>query len=694
MAARMPEDSADRASGPTASWAVMFFLILTVVCTWPVARDMRDHVQDRGDPLLQVVLLAWASDAAVTPGATWANGPQFYPYRNTGAYQNSFLGQVPLFAPVYWLTGNPVLAFEATLLAALFLSGLCMWGYVRHITASSFAGLSAGLVFAFHQYRFRNLQHLQVMSIWWWPLALWALEDFLATRRWRSALALGAAGVAQLYCSIYMGLFLIFLIAIRCAVEVLAEPTRLADRMLLRRGFLTLIYGGACLLPLLWPYVRVMQQLPPAHALSAIVQFSAAPGDYLRGGLSSVPYYWVRARQPWRYTFEQHVLFPGVVTSVLAVYGWAATEAVARRAAGIGRFARRRAFALVVAAAVGVVLSLGPYLKHHGLASDIPLPALALLQHVPGYGIFRVNTRFAFLLLFAASIGVGQAYAVLVARRPLSPAGRMRLFAAGAALLLAENWNAPVPTQRVAVGADIPPVYAALADEDPDHGAILEVPFRRDLYEDITRIYYGLRHGRPTVNGYGTVEPPGYGQFAALARGGPTPALFAALAAWDVRTVVVHYGAMTPEAAAAWRAGRTQPDVRVWRTFDDTDVWKIETPPAPVDHPSAGLVVPTARAGGETTATLSLSTPAGRVWRCPRPLGLRDTTVTWQPTGTGPLVEEQVRVLVPLFVAWTQPMDTTVTLRVPGHPGVYMLRVDCGVAVAETRVQVLPPPPA
>lgn len=685
----MQPDPLDRVPMPPASWAVVCFLCLAVVCTWPLARDMRTHVQDRGDPLLEIALLSWATDAAHSPGRSVFDAPQFYPYHDTQVYQNSFLGQVPLFAPVYLATHNPVLAFEVTLLATLVLSGVCMWGYVRAATRNSYAGLLAGVVFAFHQYRFRNLQHVQVMSIWWWPLAVWALEDFLATRRWRSVLALGVAGVAQLYCSIYMGLMLLIIVVVRCLVEIVAEPTRLADRVLWRRGVFTLLYGSLALAPLVWAYVRVARQFPPVHDMDAIVQFSAAPRDYLRAGLSSVPYFHWRAGGPWTYTFDQHVLFPGLVASLLTLYGLVMSETVSRRVGGVGGFDRRRASALVLAATVGVILSFGPYLKLQGQATDMPMPALALFTHVPGYGVFRVNTRFAFLLLFALSVGAGRALATFTADRNLSREGQAGLCGLLTVLFLIENWNVPVPTEPVPVGANVPPVYAALAEPEAGSGPVLHVPFGRDLYEDVARVYYGLEHGRPMVNGYSTVEPPGYAQLATLAEVGPSPAFFAAAIACNTDTIVVHYDAMPPLEAERWRSVRGMGGVRVWRAFEEAvDVWRLEFAPPFLDHPQAALQVPALTAGQRVTGTMRFTIASPNSWRCPRPFGLRDATVTWQPMDSGTFVERTARVLVPLFVVWTQPMEAAVTLDAPVQPGVYTLRVDCGVAVAETRVRV------
>lgn len=683
-------DAARGPVGPPPSWAVLFFVVLTVACTWPLARDAQSYVQDRGDPLLEIAALAWGTHALVTPGAPLLTAPQHYPYRLTQMYQNSFFGQVPLFAPVWWATGNPVLAFQCTLLAALFLSGLCMWAYVRRLTNDSAAGLLAGAVFAFHQYRFRNLQHLQVQSIWWWPLALWGLEDFLATRRWRALTLLAIAGVAQVYCSVYMGAMLALVVGVRVLVELIAEPPRLRDRVLWRRALPALGVALALVAPLAVPYARVARQFPAVHDLQTIAHFSAAPRDYLRLGLSSVPYYWLRAREPWHFTFDQWVLFPGFVCVALAVYGVARTETVARAAGDPAAPTRRLAFGLVAVALVGVVLSFGPYLKLGGRASDLPLPALVLLEHLPGYRMFRVNTRFAFLLLPALSIGVGLAFRTIADRRGYDTRRRRRLFLAILAAFLLENWNAPVPTAAVPVGRSVPPVYRALA-EAPDGGPILEVPFGRSLYEDIARVYFGLTHWRRLVNGYSTVVPPGYRELVELGERGPTDPLFHVLAAWDVRTLVVHYSDMGAPAVAQWRAAADRPDVQVRQTFPDSELWTLTTRPRLVDAPELALETREASAGGDALLRLHFTTPAGTVWRCPAPLGLRPATVTWQPIdSTAAVVEQHPRALLPLYAVWAQDAASDLHVPAPGVPGRYRVRVDCGVAVADVTVDVTP----
>ena len=56
--------------------------------------------------------ITWVSHALATHPAALYDGNAFYPAKLSVAYSESMLGYVPLFAPVYWATGNPVLALN------------------------------------------------------------------------------------------------------------------------------------------------------------------------------------------------------------------------------------------------------------------------------------------------------------------------------------------------------------------------------------------------------------------------------------------------------------------------------------------------------------------------------------------------------------------------------------------------------
>src|SRR4029453_7772971 len=98
---------------------------------------------------LNVWALAWDVHALGTAPLSLLDANVFHPAAWALARADHFLGQLPLFAPVYAATGNPVLAHQVVLFLCFPLSPLAMRAAVRAGTASPPAALVAGVLFGF-----------------------------------------------------------------------------------------------------------------------------------------------------------------------------------------------------------------------------------------------------------------------------------------------------------------------------------------------------------------------------------------------------------------------------------------------------------------------------------------------------------------------------------------------------------------
>src|SRR6185369_3131096 len=134
------------------------------------------------------------------------------------AFADHLLPEAITVAPVFWATGNAVLASNVAVVLALALSATTMLLLVRRITGSTAAGFVAGLVYAFNAFTRHELPRVHVLNIQWWPLAL-LLGDLYAERgRVRDAVALCAAlalqGLSGTYYLIYTALALPVVLAV------------------------------------------------------------------------------------------------------------------------------------------------------------------------------------------------------------------------------------------------------------------------------------------------------------------------------------------------------------------------------------------------------------------------------------------------------------------------------------------------
>src|SRR5262249_52891000 len=150
-------------------------------------------------------VLAWAAHALETDPAAVLHGNAFHPVPWSLALSEHMLGNQPLFAPVYLATGNPVLAYQWTLLASFVLAGLTMSAWGLHHTNDRAAAFVAGLLYAFAPFRMWQLGSLHVISTQWVPLVPLGIDLALDGRGPLGATVLGLGLTLSTGCSYYTG---------------------------------------------------------------------------------------------------------------------------------------------------------------------------------------------------------------------------------------------------------------------------------------------------------------------------------------------------------------------------------------------------------------------------------------------------------------------------------------------------------
>ena len=249
---------------------------------WPLlGRFGTSILNDAGDPVLNAAILAWNARTMPLTEAWW-NFPIFYPADNALTFSENLLGVTLLTAPIDWITGNPLTAYNALALLSFPLAALSMWALVYYVTRVPAAALLAGLAFGFAPYRIAHLSHVQMLASFWMPLSLLGLHAFLETRRRRWLVLFGATWFLQ---GATNGYFLIFFSVFLAAWSAwFLLPSRRWHDL----GSVALA-GGAAALPLVPIFYRYVQA-HERHGLSRtfgevtayspdVVSLLCAPGD-------------------------------------------------------------------------------------------------------------------------------------------------------------------------------------------------------------------------------------------------------------------------------------------------------------------------------------------------------------------------------------------------------------------------------
>ncbi len=480
--------------------AAATFFALAIFMTWPLAAALTRNIPgDYGDPLYAAWALAWVSHQlgrALTGHfdalTHFWDANQLFPEQHALAFSDHFIAQALPVAPLYWMTGNPILSLNAAYLIAFTLSGLGTFLLVRELTGSAAAGLASGVVLAFNEFvLYSELSHLQVLSTGWMPLALYALRRYFVGR---SRVALAAAGCCLVLSNLSAGYYLVMFapfVALYCVWEITTRRAWRDHRLLVD---LALLAAGVLVvtLPFIWPYLEMRRRFGFSRSLGE-VQSMAAPVDaYLA-------------------SFQRMAV--AYVLAAIAIAA-SAVRAVTRAGTAAGTGGQLAGF-WIVAGLIAFWLSLGPLPALYG--STYPAVSLytALAPYWPGLDAIRVPARFVsiFLVFFAVLVGLGGG---LLAR--MGKAGVVATLVLGAAIV-GMNVRRPFPLNRELLSPYVkptaaylrpspepPPVYRYISSLPPN-AALAEFP-ADDLWYSTRYLYFSTFHWRPIVNGFTSFYPP------------------------------------------------------------------------------------------------------------------------------------------------------------------------------------------
>ncbi len=594
------------------------------------------------------------------------------------------MGSLPIFAPVLWLSGNPLLATNVLVVASLWLSALGAYLLTRHLIGSTGAGLLAGMIFGFAPYRFAQFAHVQLLATQWMPFTLLALHLAVTRRQWRYFLAFALFFTLQALSTFYYALFMGVVVGLFVVVYVVTQWRTLTWDLALK-FVVACALAGAVILPFTQPYFRVQKEYGFQRELAEVKDLSASPQDYLVAPPDNRLYGALTARwtSPTKWPAE-HRLFPGLLAALAGGLGALVT------------LRTRRPAWLYYAALVIVTggMSLGPTLQWAGQDTGVPLPYLLLYDHIPGFQGLRAVTRFSILVMLGLAVLAGIGWAML--RRWLQARGWSPVARAGLAAVLVggvgmEYASFPVPNLAVPVQADIPPVYQWLARQPRTE--VMELPATiSDL--PFYYMYYSTYHWQPIVNGHSGFLPEDYFDLVRLMETFPASPTLDVLRGLGVDLVIVHGAAYPPtQAASIEQALAARTDVALVERFGTDTVYRLLPGRVAVEPPGLRISLPERIGAGETfTLRVSVTNDdaAAIVFQ---PLDTLEVTAQWSDgAASGPM--QQAAAPLPLFVLPDDRRRVEVRLTAPPRPGEYQLnlRLSAPGSVREVQrpIKVLP----
>src|SRR3954454_2659141 len=285
-----------------------FFLLFTIVLTWPVAIRLDTATSDLGDPLLNTWILDWDLYSITNSPAHIYDANIFYPAKSPLAYSENLFG-IALFALPFYVFGfTPLAVYNIALLLGFAFCGYGAFVLGRVLTRSTAGGLVAGILYAFVNFRVDHLAHIQFVWGGWMPMMLAALLHYWRRPTTRNAILLAICVLMNGLTNIHQ--FLFGTTAIVLSITLLAIlSTRFKWRTLIGAALATMI-ALALMVPVLLPYKEVSDMYGMVRDRGAAMWGSATWTDWLSANGRSRAYGEVVDPQN---VHGEKVLFPGLM---------------------------------------------------------------------------------------------------------------------------------------------------------------------------------------------------------------------------------------------------------------------------------------------------------------------------------------------------------------------------------------------
>jgi len=536
----------------------------TVILTYPISLHPSDHVVGLNDSRSNSYFQAWDVHSLKHLSHLF-DANIFFPARNSLAYSENYLGNLPIFAPFYLASNNPILGYNMVTLATFFVSFLTMYWLMKRMTGNVWAAAVAAFVYAFVPARIFQMERPHVISEQWAPLIVLFAWSYLEFGNQMTLIAFAGFLYLQILTSLHAGLFTLMIAFIYVATFAILRRKHLVWP---RLGWLvaSLLFVAIALLPVAVHYFGHQME---ANSNYLDLGISATPGSYLNGGENHLYHRFLLRFVAPMWNDEKQLFFgflPWALAAIgVAVYGIRPIKAALGEPRESMLGIRVLALASVVAILVGFVLSLGPYLQWDHHVSRISLPYLWLSKTLPGFKIMRVPTRFVFIVLFGVAILAGLGFQAMLngLRRESGDRFWAKAAAATATLLWILGWEfsqVPLPAFYLGPVLEGHREYAWLAAQPPG-SAIVELPtsnpvgrsYSQLLWED-EYMYASTAHWQPLINGNSSHFPAVYFDATAWAAKLPDPDAALELRKVGVRFIVVHTDQLLKAELARWQA--------------------------------------------------------------------------------------------------------------------------------------------
>lgn len=486
---------------------------------------------------------------------SYVDGNIYFPNQDSMLYSETQFSVGLLTLPLRLVSDNPLFFHNVWLVAGFFLNGWFMYLLAKRLSRGNEPySVLAGLIFMLAPHKMIYAGHMQLIAIFYLPLALLLIIRFLDTKKLRYTIGLCIALTLFFYSSWYL---MVFALAGLGAMLLGLLLTKICRPKELVPIILAIVFSIIATLPLAKEYMRFSKQNDASFSVADQAYYASSVADYFipyQGTLSGMMYDTIAPPNARRIPYSAdgnsyHGIFLYAIAALIL------GAILLKKRIKISKPLRSWILVWAAVGVTGLVMSLGPMLKvggshiygslDDGTGLAMPLPYMLLDFAFPQIMFIRAVERWGVLVLLALCIMIAYLPAMIVKYKPLN---KRRGLVFG--LLVAFSVFELMPTHLAYMSSSsrsyelqIPEVYKYIKSQ-PEIDNILILtsdttyPEAGEPFVRTEWVLWAGFHNRNIFNGYSGFEPKGY-QADMLEFRSLNPASIEKMKMYDLRYVLV-----------------------------------------------------------------------------------------------------------------------------------------------------------
>src|SRR6056297_182694 len=379
-------------------WAPAIFMAGFFFVIFPLLGNDLSYIPgDIGDARLNMYFLEHGFRFLKGLETSFWNAPFFYPAENVMAYSDNLLGVLPFYAIFRFMGIDIYSSFQFWTIVLFFLNFSSCYLILRKFKYSSAGSAIGAYIFTFSLPMIAQIGHIQLMARMAVPPAFYYLERFIDKGNYKNLMISGIFWVYQMYCSIYMGLFLAIGLFFWLITGIYLRTSswkktfhELISVFFHRNVLFISVLIILCLVPLAIPYLEAAQQFG-MRSWSDVYSMLPRLRSYFYPDQGSLLWQGLRKMGETLPLCWEHKIFPGIIP--MGAFLFSLFVFFRRKKGEILQDPVPFTATLTCASIVILTLALGKEISLY-----------YLLYRIPGFGSLRAITRIILLLMFPLSI--------------------------------------------------------------------------------------------------------------------------------------------------------------------------------------------------------------------------------------------------------------------------------------------------